>query len=259
MTIYETICDVNEKLIKKESIETNFKQDTINYILNNISGNEKINSFIKHFKDNKNMYPLYFIPPYNNGKKLRIISGYKPKTILLSSNHYELEILRILNLWSNKNDIVKDMTMNTLTRLDKTCFGHYCSKGECIGASVTALRFINTVCHDKTDWVKELLNPLSKLFIDQKGMGIKNNFPFFYFCLVLSELPIELAKKYIIEKQEFLKKLLTRGSLIGPNENDTYNILILYIIRNTLCRINEFKHIENELIYIKENRCYCKV
>ena len=29
MTIYETICDVNEKLIKKESVETEFKQDTI--------------------------------------------------------------------------------------------------------------------------------------------------------------------------------------------------------------------------------------
>ena len=31
----------------------------------------------------------------------------------------------------------------------------------------------------------------------------------------------------IIEKQEFLKRMLTRGCLIGPHENDTYNVLIL--------------------------------
>ena len=47
MTIYETICDVNEKLIKKEAIEAKFKQDTINYILNNISGEENMDNMFK--------------------------------------------------------------------------------------------------------------------------------------------------------------------------------------------------------------------
>jgi hypothetical protein len=108
-------------------------------------------------------------------------------------------------------------------------------------------------------WIKELLDPLGEMFINQKGMGMKNYLPVWYFSLVLSELPIELVEEYIYKQKEFLKRMLTRGCLIGPWENDTYNIIVLYIIRNTLCRIKEFEHIRDEKIFIKDNRCYCKI
>jgi hypothetical protein len=167
--------------------------------------------------------------------------------------------MRILALWAKENDIVKEMIKNTLSRLDKTCFGHYCSKGECLGTSVSVLRFLNTVCPNNISWINELLNPMGELFLNQRGMGTRNNFPFYYFCLVLSELPVNLAEGYISAQREFLKRLLTRGSLIGPYECDTYNILILHINRDTLCRIKEYEYIKNEEIYIKDNRCYCKI
>lgn len=259
MTLYENICRINDKLIKNEFIENDEKQNIVNCFLDNISTKSDIDNFRKRNKNNENMYPFYYVPPYNNGQKYRIISGYKPKTEILSSNHYELEILRILSLWSKENETVKEMVKNTLLRLDKTCFGHYCSQGECLAAGVVILRFLNTVCPQKTKWIKELLEPMFSIFKDQKGMGMKNYFPFYYFCLVLSELPIEIVERNIYEKQEFLKRMLTRGCLIGPYENDTYNIIILYILRNLLSRIKEYEHIKSEEIYIKNNRCYCKL
>ena len=93
-----------------------------------------------------------------------------------------MEILRILSLFAVENEIVKNMVNKTLIRLDKTCFGHYCSKGDCIGTSVVSLRFINTVFPKKKEWINELLEPLVIHFIDQKGMAaMKNYFPFFLF------------------------------------------------------------------------------
>jgi len=257
MNLYGIICNVNEKLIKNELIEN--KQDIVKYILNNAPNGGKIDLNIKISKNNNNWYPHFYNPPYNNGQKLRIISGYKPKTQILSANHYELEILRILFLWANDNEIVKNMIENTLSRLNNTCFGHYCSKGECLGASVSVLRFINTIFPDKMEWIKKLFEPMSIFYREQKGMGMENNFPFYYFCLVISEMPIKFVEAYIYEKKEFLKILLTKGCLNGPKENDTYNALKLYIIRNTLSRIKEYEYIKDEEIYIKNNRCYCKI
>jgi hypothetical protein len=109
MTLYELTCDVNEKLIKGVSFEEIEKQDVITQFLSNISSKDDIDIFRKKNKNKIEMYPFYYMPPYNDGKELRIISGYKPKTEILSANHYELEILRILALWANENDIVKEM------------------------------------------------------------------------------------------------------------------------------------------------------
>ena len=259
MTLYEIICDVNERVIKGEPIENEMKQDIVNHLLGNVTSKEDMDAFRRRNKNKMEMYPFYYIPPYNNGNKLRIISGYKPKTEIFSTNHYELEILRILTNWADQNSIVKEMVNNTLSRLDKTCFGHFCPQGECLGASVSVLRFLNTVCTKNDGWIKKLLKPQGELFVNQRGMGMKNYFPFYYFCLVLSELPINLVDEYIFVQKEFLKRMLTRGCLTGPHENDAYNILILYIIRNTLCRIKEYEYIKNEKIYVKDNRCYCKI
>jgi hypothetical protein len=39
------------------------------------------------------MYPEYFIPPYNDGKKYQTLIPMSPKTHILSANSYELEII----------------------------------------------------------------------------------------------------------------------------------------------------------------------
>ncbi len=74
-------------------------------------------------------------------------------------------------------------------------------------------------------------------------------------------LPDELAEPYIRAKAGFLKTMLTRGCLTGPAVADTYNPLLLYIMRNTLCKLDGFRDIARAEIYIagKDNRCYARV
>ena len=71
-----------------------------------------------------NIYPNYYIPPYNENKKLRLVQGYLPKTNILYANHYELEIIRLLFLFTPENEKVIEMVRKTLQRLKDTCFGN---------------------------------------------------------------------------------------------------------------------------------------
>jgi hypothetical protein len=87
-----------------------------------------------------------------------------PKTHLLSANHYELEILRLLALWGADNDQVAQMVYQSLKRLDATCFGHFCSEGECIGASIATLRLLSAVRPVNNTWIEEILKPLGDIF-----------------------------------------------------------------------------------------------
>lgn len=64
-----------------------------------------------------NIYPNYYIPPYNGNRKFRLIQGYLPKTNILYANHYELEIIRLLFLFAPENEQVNEMVDNTLQRL----------------------------------------------------------------------------------------------------------------------------------------------
>ncbi|GHV33817.1 hypothetical protein AGMMS4952_26100 [Spirochaetia bacterium] len=228
MLLYETMVNTNEKIIKKQNISKEEKNNIVNFFLKNISTEEKVNRF--RGKSTKNMYPFYYIPTLNNDEKYRMITGYKPKTNILSANTYELEILMLLHLFDGKNKIVKDIVNNTINRLDKTCFGHYCSKGECLPTSIVVLRFLNTVRIGNEQWFNELFDPMIELFLNQGGMGTKNHFQFYYFCLALCELPIEMVEKYIRKKKDFLIRMLTRGCLIGPAINDTYSTLYTIIM-----------------------------
>jgi hypothetical protein len=257
MTLYELMVEVNNKLIKREGISEKDKNNAVKYFLENISNREETNMI--NCKSSGNMSPFYYVPL--NNEKYRMITGYKPKTNILSGNAYELEILILLYNFTKDNKVVKELINNTVKRIDQTCFGHYCSTGECLPISIVVLRFLNAINIENKKWIMELFNPLIKLFIDQKELGSnkKIKFQFYYFCLALCELPIDLVEKYIKIKKDFIIKILTRGCLIGPRENDTYNPLLLYILRNLLSRTKDFEYIKNNKIYIKDNRCYCDI
>lgn len=59
------------------------------------------------------MYPMYFIPPYNDGKKYKTVLNQIPKTHILSANMYELEIIRLMHLLSPNHPDVKQIVDGT--------------------------------------------------------------------------------------------------------------------------------------------------
>jgi hypothetical protein len=208
------------------------------------------------------MYPLFYIVPHSGKKKPRLITGYLPRTHVLSANHYELEVLRLLALWGSDRRQVAEMIDQTLNRLDRTCFGHFCADGECTGASVVALRFLSAVKPVNDPWVEELLKPLGDLFAGNRGQASSHkNLPTFYFCLALSRTQSDTALQIIRERRDYLLRLLRAGWLTGPALLDQHNVVRKYVIRNALARLPELAHVKSAEVYVsdKDGRCYCDV
>ncbi|MDF2686093.1 MAG: hypothetical protein K0S55_1274, partial [Clostridia bacterium] len=141
---------------EKKKITDFLLNDIEGYIdnnLNNINVNRK-QPFMRYKSKNKIppnsflnnvMYPLFYIPPLDKIRGVPLITGGLPKTFILSTNHYELEALRILHIWCKNNLKINYMIDMTKERLENTCFGNFCGVGECFDASVIAFRFYNTV------------------------------------------------------------------------------------------------------------------
>ena len=97
MEKYKILMEINKKAIFAEEISDTEKEEAVSVLLNGICGKEDILKYKKRMRVNPetdNIYPNYYIPPYNENKKLRLIQGYLPKTNILYANHYELEIIR---------------------------------------------------------------------------------------------------------------------------------------------------------------------
>ena len=266
MIAYDLLCETNWKMIKGETFSDLEKQKIAHTFLSAVDNKDIVSRFHKGVNvtdGNRMLYPLFFIPPYNNGKKNRLITGELPKTQLLNANHYELEILRILALWDKDNPVVKAMLDETLRRLDAACFAHFCETGECVGAGISVLRLISILTNRSKKWMDELISPLINLHNNCKsGMAsIKNNLPVFYLYSALPDGKNELCYNLINEKKEFLIQMLTRGNLTGPAIQDTYNVTRLYVLRNALSILPAFEYMKNREVYIskKDNRCYCDV
>lgn len=127
MTPYELMIKTNHNLIKGIQLTDNEKLDIVNLFLAERSTPEQIKRFFKYNNNIDNngrrMYPVFYIPTYNEGKKLKTIFNQTPITHILSANMYELEILRLLYKFAPKNEIVEKMVYETLKRLKSTCFG----------------------------------------------------------------------------------------------------------------------------------------
>ena len=142
MNAHILMCNINYALIQGKQYTTN-EIDKFNHIfLESISDSNTIQRFqkgVRALADNRYMYPLFYIPPFNNGKKFHTLNGILPKTQIYAANSYELEILRILCLFSKNKPIVTNMIETTKNRLQSTCFGNYCSVGECFETSMVVL------------------------------------------------------------------------------------------------------------------------
>ena len=149
MNVYETIISINRRLIEGDMITPAERQKASEFFLVNVSDRRTVIRFHNGVnapgpEDGRRMYPEFFIPPYNEGKKYMTITGMTPKTHILSANAYELEILRLLALFSPDDEIVKSMVHRTREQLATTCFAGSCYLGECYETGLVALRFLGS-------------------------------------------------------------------------------------------------------------------
>jgi len=259
MNTYELMLKTNHHLIKNGELTKAQKENIVSQFLSAKSDERAKQSF--HKTMGGVMYPLYYIPPFNSGKKLQTVIPMSPKTHILSANAYELEILRLLALFAPDNPDVKVLVKQTLGRLKQTCFGYQdCSVGECFHAALIVLRFLAAAAPDETDWLSKLI-AFFKRHMDEKltlrGKSIHGNV-LWYYWLCLSELPFEIAKPEILRYKDKIIGQLNRSSVMN-NENDKINHpVMICALRNCLCRLPEYAYIKNRQPYIsqKDGRLY---
>lgn len=266
MEKYKIICEVNKKQVFGEYISDNEKAVIVSLLLNGINPNEILSNLRKHPYTEK--CPYFYLPPHNNGKKLRLIQGYLPKTNILYSNHYELEILRLLAMYAPSEPMVDVMIKTTLNRLQNTCFGNSCTKGECFPTGISVLRLLS-VLQTEDEWISTLLYPLGEAFMSfgKCQAAVQKNLPLSYLLMVFTEIKNETTINLIDSKKEWLLDLLRRGWITGKlsngkiSEGDTYNLIGKYIIRNALGTLPEYENISEHRIYIEpsDQRCYCDI
>ena len=159
MESYRILIEVSQNEAEGEKYTDKEKQEIVEQLLNGMACKEDVKKYKLRMRVNPytdNIYPNYFIPPYNENKKLRLADGSLPKTHILYANYFELEILRILFQFAPENEMVQEMITNTLQRLKNTCYGNNCPKGECVAAGKEVLRFLQTVCPEEKDWIEKL-------------------------------------------------------------------------------------------------------
>ena len=159
METYKILMDTNRKEVSGEPFTEQEKQKIIAILLSGVASKEEIKKYKLRMRVNPftdKIYPNYYVPPYNDNKKLPMVNGKMPKTHILYANHYELEILRILFMFAPENEMVKQMINDTLERLKGTCYGNKCPKGECVATGKVVLRFLQTVCPEETEWMDKL-------------------------------------------------------------------------------------------------------
>jgi len=269
---YEILMEINRKQIFSEEISNKEIEEVVSVFLDGICSKEDILKYKKRMKVNPetdNLYPNYYIPPYNDNKKRRLIQGYLPKTNLLYANHYELEIIRLLYLFAPDNDKVKEMVNNTLQRLQETCFRNSCVQGECVVTGISVLRFLTVIQPDDKEWIDRILNPLGDLFLSFSNgqAAVQKEIPVSYLLMVFADINNEKTRNLLSQKKEWLLDLLRRGWITGNLSNgkiseiDAYSPMFKYTIRNALGTLPEYKDISKHEIYIsnEDKRCYCNI
>lgn len=252
---------MNSRLIEGDFISSAEKQIITEAFLSGISDRRAVIRFHNGVKapkaedgDPRRIYPELYIPPYNDGKKHMTLTGFLPKTHILSSNAYELEILRLLALFIPEDKKVISMLSHTRERLKTACFAGSCFLGECYETGLVTLRFINTAYPMDLIWRINLLEKTMLHFDDKK----RHSGTRFYLWLSLSELPFDIALPFIKKYENELCKHLRRGCLINCDFDLKINTLNKNIIRNCLSRLGKYEYLKQRRPYIddRDGRLY---
>lgn len=258
--LYENISLFNHKIIMNEIVTESEEERLIELILSNCENQNGELVFWR--KKHKYMYPHFLLPSYGESilersKKLRLITGELPKTFLLSHNAYELEALRILAIRKHDNVKINELLKATTRRLENTCFGHFCSEGECLGLSLVVVRFWNSY----KPYDLEIINNMLLKIIDHISNTAKHELPPFYLWLTLSELAdkSEYALEYIKKHSRHLHNQFQKGWIVNPKNADRYNPIRKHIIKNALLKTSMYQYMKDAEVYISnDGRCYGK-
>jgi len=262
MMPYELMIKSNDFMIKGGTFTVAQKQNIVNRFLAVINNQNEADRFYRAVMfpgnidgEGRRMYPLFYLPPYNDGKKFQTVMTVTPKTHILSANSYELEIIRLLYILAPQNELVKEMVSQTLGRLKTTCFGNQDDGvGECFETSIVVLRFLAAVAPDEIKWIKERIENFHKYFSQKhRHWGVK-----WYYWLCLSEMPIEIAEPEILKFKYEILTQLNRSYVMNSDSDKATHPMIICMIRNLLTRLPEYEYIKERKPYIddKDGRLY---
>jgi len=235
MEKYKILMELNRKEIFAEKIIDDEKEEAVSTFLDGICCREDIQKYKKRMQVNPDtdcIYPDFYIPPYNENKKLRLIQGYLPKTNILYANHYELEIIRLLFMFAPENEKVNELVKHTLQRLKNTCFGNSCTQGECLAAGISVLRFLAVTQPGNSEWIDKLLNPLGDIFVSvgNRHRLKQTEIPLSYLIMAFTDINNEQTRSLIAQKKEWLLGLLEKGR----TKEDGYDLVKKHIIKNAI-------------------------
>ena len=203
------------------------------------------------------MYPVFYAPSWNDGKKCRTILEQTPKTWLFSANNEELEIVRMLNRLAPANPQVREITGAVSERLSKTCFGSQDDGvGECFDASLVALRYAASLGDSA------LIRSRAENFLRHREDRKRPWFSEWYFRLCLSELPEADFQCYMTEVQKRRADsenwLFHKGCVMNSEQDRRLHPLLLCILRNLLVRLPDSTVTPNQVPTVnpKDNRLY---
>jgi len=230
MTAYELTVKTNHYLIKGGKLTDAHKASITRQLFEAQNGKKKKPRFIE---EGGTMYPQFYIPPYNNGQKFQTVIPMSPKTHILAANSYELEIIRLLHMFAQRNEDVCHMVNTTLDRLRKTCFGYKsCYTGECFEAGIVTLRFISTVAPTQTSWIKKQMNVFNNHYADKRRPGGVQQ----YYWLCLSEMPLDIARPEILKRKDDILNQLGRKSKVKDEDS---HLVITSAMQNALARLQQ--------------------
>lgn len=263
MTVYELMIKTNHYLIKGGLLTDGQKNTIVKQFISSICTKKEAQRFYQGVRypnniDNqgRRLYPMFFIPPFYDGKKYKTLLNQTPMTHILSANMYELEIIRLLHKLSIENNTVDDLVAQTLERLKTTCYGYRDDGlGECFDTSLVVLRFLAEVAPNQTDWIQSRIVNYHKHVEEKKRPW----FTEWYFWLCLSELPLELANPEIQKYKEPILEWLTKKSMVMNRDQDkTLHPVLFCILRNMMARYPEYEYIKNREPYVneKDSRLY---
>jgi len=238
MKAYELMIKTNHHIIRGGELTDAHKATIARQLRENRATNGRMRTFDAY------AYPRFYIPPYNNGKKLQTIIPMSPKTNIVADNAYEFEILRLLHLF-HPDDEVAHMIEVTLDRLKNTCFGYQsCHYADCFDAGMMVLRFLSFAMPDDRAWIKKQLDMYNNHFGDRsRHNGVQK-----YYWLILSDMPFDIAQPEIARQKEHIIDHLNRSYLIKTGNED----VALYAMRNALARLPEYAYVKDHKPYVCE-------
>ena len=261
MTAYELMIKTNHYLIRNpspDSLSPAQKSRIVRELLAARSSPEQRRRFYLGVKFPGNcdahglrLYPDFYVPPYNDGKKYKTILGQTPSTHILSANLYELEILRLLHQFAPDDCDVRMMTEATLDRLYHTCFGSQDDGvGECFDTNLIVLRYLcETVPYD-LERIQSRVSSYERHRGDKKRLW----YPNWYYWLCLSEAPYALAEPLIRNTLPDVQPWLTKKSYPMNTERDRIlHPVLLSIVRNLVTRLREYHEYTEIQPYIAED------